>query len=111
MSIRTRNLFLLVALCVAPAASASTLWHVDAAAPCPGAGSALAPFCRIQSALDAASPGDEIVVAPGLYAERLDFLGKDVRLHSRLGPATTIVDGGGGVGVMRRVVNARAFDL
>jgi len=95
MSIRTRNLFLLVALCVAPAASASTLWHVDAAAPCPGAGSALAPFCRIQSALDAASPGDEIVVAPGLYAERLDFLGKDVLLRSDAGPATTIVDAAG----------------
>ena len=88
-------LFLLVALCAAPAVRAGELLHVDAAAPCPGAGTPAAPYCTIQAALDAASPGDEIVVAPGLYAERLDFLGKDVLLRSAAGPATTVVDAGG----------------
>ena len=88
-------LFLLVALCAAPAARATDLLHVDAAAPCPGAGTPAAPFCTIQAALDAASPGDEIVVAAGVYAERLDFLGKDVLLRSDAGPATTVVDAGG----------------
>ena len=92
MSLSARNLLVVASLLLAPVASASTLWHVDAAAPCPGTGSALAPFCRIQPALAAAAPGDEIVVAPGVYLERLDFLGKDVLLRSVAGPATTVVD-------------------
>ncbi|HZM00146.1 MAG TPA: right-handed parallel beta-helix repeat-containing protein [Planctomycetota bacterium] len=87
-----RSLFLFAALFAAPAARASTVWHVDAAAACPGAGTTLAPFCRIQLALDAAALGDEIVVAPGLYLERLDFLGKDVLLRSSAGAASTVVD-------------------
>jgi len=85
---------LLVLLLAAPAAYSSTLWHVDAAAPCPGAGTMAAPFCSVQAALGAAAPGDEIVVAPGLYPERLDFLGKDVLLRSSAGPAATVVDAG-----------------
>lgn len=84
---------LLAALLAAPA-SASTIWQVNAGSACPGSGSVGAPFCTIQAALVAASPGDEIVVAPGVYNERIDFLGKDVVLRSSAGPATTIVDGG-----------------
>jgi hypothetical protein len=75
--------------------SAATTWHVDAAAPCPGAGTTASPFCNIQAALDAAAPGDEILVEPGTYFERLDFLGKDVELRSSTGAATTIVDARG----------------
>lgn len=90
---KTRSiLFVLVALCAGPAARAADVLHVDASAPCPGAGTPAAPFCTIQAALDAAAPGDEIVVAPGLYLERLDFLGKDVLLRSLAGPETTVVD-------------------
>jgi hypothetical protein len=49
----------------------------------------------IQQAIDAASAGDEIVVAPGTYAERLDFKGKNITLRSDQGPELTIIDAGG----------------
>lgn len=48
----------------------------------------------IQEAISAASPGDEIVVAPGVYYEQLDFLGKAITLRSQAGPEQTILDGG-----------------
>lgn len=52
-------------------------------------------FPTIQGALDAAQPGDEVVVAPGYYLERLTFGGKDVVLRSLSGPAVTTIDGDG----------------
>lgn len=90
-----RRLLALFTLLALPAAASASQWYVDAAAACPGSGTSLAPFCTIQSALDAAASGDEIVVAPGLYLERLDFLGKAVFLHSSGGAATTVVDAEG----------------
>ncbi len=58
----------------------------------------------IQAALDAATPGDEILVAPGIYHEGVDFLGKSVLLRSLEGPDTTIIDAGG-VGPVVRFAN------
>lgn len=55
----------------------------------------------IQSAINAASDGFEIVVAPGVYFERIDFLGKAVQVIS-VAPldaaivAATVIDGGDG---------------
>jgi hypothetical protein len=49
----------------------------------------------IQAGIDAASNGDTVVVAPGTYAERIDFKGKAIEVRSSAGPATTIIDGGG----------------
>ncbi len=49
----------------------------------------------IQAAITAARSGDTIVVAPGTYAENLDFHGKAITLTSAQGPATTVIDGGG----------------
>ncbi|MHC4219008.1 MAG: right-handed parallel beta-helix repeat-containing protein [Planctomycetota bacterium] len=49
-------------------------------------------FVTIQGALDAAQPGDEIVVPPGPYPETLDFAGTQVTLRSADGPETTIID-------------------
>ncbi len=49
----------------------------------------------IQSAIDAAAPGDEILVAPGSYAETIDFKGKAIALRSIGGPEVTTIDGSG----------------
>jgi len=46
----------------------------------------------IQTALDAASDGDRIVVSPGTYAEQIDFLGKAVEVVSRDGAGVTLID-------------------
>lgn len=47
----------------------------------------------IQQAIVAAVDGDVIEVAPGLYPEQIDFLGKAIRVSSTGGPAVTTIDG------------------
>ena len=59
-----------------------------------------ADFDNIQAAIDAASDGDEIIVAPGTYtstqdAPVVDMLGKAVLLRGSGGPVATIIQGGG----------------
>ena len=78
---KAKETMLLVVLSVASASGATI--HVPADSP------------TIQSAIDTASPGDEIVVAPGQYLERIDFLGKEIRLRSSAGPHLTTIDGSG----------------
>ena len=62
----------------------------------------------IQRAIDLAAEGVEIVVAPGRYAERIDFLGKRITVRS-VDPANpsvvaaTIIDGGAAGSVVRFV--------
>jgi len=51
-------------------------------------------YPAVQSAIDAASDGDEVRVGPGTYAERLDFGGKAIAVIGS-GPAS-ILDGGAG---------------
>jgi len=57
-------------------------------------------YHTIQSAIDAASDGDTVIVAPGLYYENIDFLGKAITVQSTdpSDPAVvhaTIIDGSG----------------
>jgi len=77
-----------VAACAAiglgSAATAATL-HVPAEQP------------TIQAAIQLAAPGDLVLVAPGTYPERIDFLGKSIVVRSEGGPALTTIDGGANV--------------
>jgi hypothetical protein len=50
-------------------------------------------FPTIQLAIDAAEPGDRILVAPGVYTGTVDFRGKDVAVESLAGPQATVLDG------------------
>jgi hypothetical protein len=47
----------------------------------------------IQQAIDAAVPGDTVLVAPGTYVENIDFRGKAITVASEQGPAVTVIDG------------------
>jgi hypothetical protein len=47
----------------------------------------------IQGAIDAASAGDTVVVAPGTYHEHVDFKGKAIEVRSSGGPSSTTIDG------------------
>ncbi len=81
-------ILMLVAVCAA--SSRAAVWTVD-----PDGGG---DFRTIQAAIAGAAAGDEIRVLPGTYAERLDFLGKDLWVHSTAGPDLTVITGetGGG---------------
>jgi serine protease len=54
----------------------------------------------IQAALDAATAGDTVLVAPGTYVENLDFGGKDVALTASGGADATTLDANGATGVL-----------
>jgi len=50
-------------------------------------------YATIQEAIDAAADWDKILVAPGTYAENIDFKGKRISVTSSDGPKTTVLDG------------------
>jgi len=51
-------------------------------------------YTSIQSAINASVTGDLILVAPGLYFENIDFIGKSLTIRSMSGdPLSTIIDG------------------
>jgi hypothetical protein len=49
----------------------------------------------IQGAINAASNGDTVLVAPGTYPENINFEGKAITVTSSGGPAVTTINGGG----------------
>lgn len=50
-------------------------------------------YPTIQDAIRAAGSGDTIVVRPGSYVEKINFLGKAVAVLSESGPDVTVIDG------------------
>jgi len=59
-----------------------------------------APYATIQSAINASRSGDTVLVSPGVYRENIDFLGRNIHVVSRSGPAATTIDGGGRASVV-----------
>jgi parallel beta-helix repeat protein/predicted outer membrane repeat protein len=51
------------------------------------------PYSSIQTAIDAASDGDTVLVEDGTYIENIDFIGKAITLKSVNGSANTRIDG------------------
>lgn len=74
---------LLVGLIGAPVAGAVTILHVPA------------DHATIQGAIDAASPGDTVLVEAGTYVEHLTIQ-EDITVESADGPDVTIIDGAHG---------------
>jgi hypothetical protein len=61
------------------------------------------PWPTIQAALDASQSGDTVLVEPGDHAGPVDFLGRDVRVVSRLGAAQTRILASGSGPIVRLV--------
>ncbi len=68
-----------------------TLWVDVANCSPPGTGTALDPFCTIQSAVMSASVGSLILVAPGTYVENVIIQAKVLTLRSIGGPTVTTI--------------------
>ncbi len=51
-----------------------------------------ADYSEIQTAVEVAQTGDTILVAPGVYSELINFLGKDIVLSSTTGALSTTID-------------------
>jgi hypothetical protein len=75
----------------APAAGQTVFYVDDDTCPEIGSGTEANPFCSIQDDINAATDGDEIIVASGTYSETINLLGKAVWLHSSDGPEVTTI--------------------
>jgi predicted outer membrane repeat protein len=87
MSLRSIHLGCVAATLLTIPAGA-TQWVVDQG----GGGD----FITIQAAISASSEFDEILVRPGTYLENIDFLGRDLYVHSSNGATATTIDGSAG---------------
>ena len=99
---RTLHRSIVVASLILASASAQvwaqSTWHVDLNGPNPpGTGTPADPYTSLQFAISrpTTGTGDIVVVHPGTYFERIDFLGKGLTIGSSNGQAVTILDGAG----------------
>jgi hypothetical protein len=86
-----KNIITCLVVCVLSGATFADTWTVD--------DNGKADFDNIQAAVDAASNGDEIIVAPGVYTGTtnnvVNMLGKEIWLHSSQGAQVTFINGEG----------------
>lgn len=92
-------LLILVSLSTAPAAAAGTFYVAPGGS---GSGSRSAPFGRILDGIAAARPGDDVVISPGTYHERLTTVrdgspGRPIVVRSAEGRGTVVVTASGRV--------------
>src|SRR5947207_3578748 len=85
---------------VGRAAVVAALIHVLAAAAVAATLQVPTDQLTIQQAIDAATDGDLILVAPGTYFEHINYYGKAVSIKSLNGATQTIVDGSNGGSVV-----------
>ncbi len=100
VSILTLAFFLIICvfgsiiLAQATDAMAQTTWFVDDdRCPATGSGTAINPFCSIQSAINAGTTGDTIMVSSGTYNENILWENKDMEIYGS-GSPTCLIDGG-----------------
>ncbi len=67
-------------------------------------------YPTIQAAIDAASDDDVIVVAPGVYFESIDFLGKAITVQSAIGAPFTTIDANSSESTAVRCVSGESRD-
>ena len=63
----------------------------------------------IQAAINAASNGDTVVVEPGTYVEKINFLGKAITVTSSGGASVTTIDGN--ANQQKRALTKKAEEL
>ncbi|MHC4081423.1 MAG: right-handed parallel beta-helix repeat-containing protein [Planctomycetota bacterium] len=78
-----RTLFVALAVLIPGSAASAATIHVPADQP------------DIQTAINVAATGDEIVVAPDTYSEKINFFGKAITVRSSAGPLSTTIDASG----------------
>jgi len=66
-------------------------------------------YTTIQSAINGAINGDEILVKPGLYQENIDFQGKQIKVKAAELTKATVIDGGG-IGSVVTFQNGETLD-
>lgn len=87
----------------ATAAGSGRIWHVsEAGNDLTGGGTQQSPLGMIQTAINAASHGDTVLVEKGTYVENINFLGKAILVASHFtfdglesSIESTVIDGGG----------------
>lgn len=95
VSLAFASLVLLTPAALGSAPAISSDIHVDAAASCAAAdGSAAAPFCRLRDAVQAASSGDRILVAPATYSVPGIGILDDLTIVGTAGAGATILQFG-----------------